>query len=307
MRHELYAAARMYYEEERSQQEVAEALGVSRSTVSRLLTEARRRGIVRIEVLPPPEPEELASELVAALGLQAVFLTLPTANGEPPWSGLAAKTADALAGSGLAGGDVLLVGWGRTIWELVRHPLCSLAGVVVAPMVGGLDEPSPWFHTNEMVRRLARRIGGEVSPLHAPGQPSPALRRELERDPSTLQTLRLWDRADAALVGIGAPPAVLDGYGPAHLPRDQGALRGAAGDIASRYFDLEGRWVAYAGEDQLLSVGREQLLRIPHKIAVASGEQKAPAILGAARADLVDVLVTDVETAEAVLAHPERS
>jgi len=41
-------------------------------------------------------------------------------------------------------------------------------------------------------------------------------------------------------------------------------------------------------------------------VAVAAGVDKAPSILGACRARLVDVLVTDSTTAEAVLALVER-
>jgi DNA-binding transcriptional regulator LsrR (DeoR family) len=43
----IVTAAHLYYVEDRSQEEVAKQLGVSLSTVSRLLAEARRSGVVR--------------------------------------------------------------------------------------------------------------------------------------------------------------------------------------------------------------------------------------------------------------------
>lgn len=301
----VYDAARMYYEQNRSQQEIAAALGVSRSTVSRLLSEARRTGVVRIEVVAPSQHEELARRLADTLGLHEVFLTRPAAGHEPPWSALASATSDVLRQTGLAHGDVLLVSWGRTMWEIAQHRLCALEGVLVAPTMGGLHEPKAWFQTNEIVRLVSKQVGGEMSLLHAPAQPSPALRRELERDEATTSTLRLWDRAQAALLGIGGPPAALGDYGPAQHPRDRDALQRAAGDVASRYFDSDGRPVRYADEQRLLGISREQLLRIPHKIAVASGTHKAASIMGAARAKLVDVLVTDIRTADAVLARAD--
>lgn len=52
----LYTAARLYYEEDATQAEIADQLGTSRATVSRLLAEAKRQGIVRIEVVPRPMP-----------------------------------------------------------------------------------------------------------------------------------------------------------------------------------------------------------------------------------------------------------
>ncbi|NED60062.1 MarR family transcriptional regulator, partial [Streptomyces sp. SID10244] len=54
----LYAAAKLYYSEDATQAEVAAQLGTSRATVSRLLAEAKRQGIVRIEVVPPTGAED---------------------------------------------------------------------------------------------------------------------------------------------------------------------------------------------------------------------------------------------------------
>ena len=48
----MHAAATLYYVKDETQADVARSLGISRATVSRLLAEARRLGIVRIEVLP---------------------------------------------------------------------------------------------------------------------------------------------------------------------------------------------------------------------------------------------------------------
>ena len=54
-----------------TQAEVAAQPGTSRASVSRLLDEAKRRGIVRIEVVPPAEAASgnLADRLTRALGL----------------------------------------------------------------------------------------------------------------------------------------------------------------------------------------------------------------------------------------------
>lgn len=62
----------------------------------------------------------------------------------------------------------------------------------------------------------------------------------------------------------------------------------------------------YSQEERLLGVTREQLLRIPHKIGIASGEQ-ADSIVGAARSKFIDTLITDTRTAEVILAKHGRS
>ena len=47
----LVKAARLYYEEDMSQDQVAAAIGVSRSNISRMLTDARAQGIVQIRIV----------------------------------------------------------------------------------------------------------------------------------------------------------------------------------------------------------------------------------------------------------------
>ncbi len=66
----LYAAAKMYYEEDATQAEIAVKLATSRATVSRLLAEARRQGIVRIEVVAPEHggTADLARKVASVLG-----------------------------------------------------------------------------------------------------------------------------------------------------------------------------------------------------------------------------------------------
>src|ERR1700761_5300595 len=75
----LYSAAKLYYTEDATQAEVAAQLGTSRATVSRLLAEAKRRGIVRIEVVPPAEigSGDLVDQLTRALSLTTAYLSHP--------------------------------------------------------------------------------------------------------------------------------------------------------------------------------------------------------------------------------------
>ncbi len=296
----MYAAARLYYDQGLTQHDVAKRLNVSRSTVSRLLQLARDNDIVRIEVRAPSSAAGLSADLAAELGLKRAVVV--PAHG--PRAGLQTLVAPALSElgrTGLTAGDVLAVSWGNTVWEIAqaqRFP--SLRGVRLVPAVGGMDERDVRFQPNEIARRVAAASGGEVSFLHAPALPSPELRRSLLSDPQIAERLALWDRIDTALVGIGMPPTALR-IGPAHVLAAHEALAAAVGDVASRHFDLGGEPVELPDEDALLAVSREQLRNAGTVIGVAGGAEKAASIIGAARARLVDVLVTDAATAAAAL------
>ena len=308
MQHDVaaaYTAARLYYGDDLSQQEVAERLNVSRSTVSRLLQLARDTGIVHIEVRPPSTSAELSAQLTSALDLRHAVV-VPTDGRSGGVRALVAPALAELEQLRLQPGSVLTTSSGEALWELAqaqRFP--NLRGVLLLPAVGGMDEVDMRFQPNEIVRRIAGASGAELRFLHVPALPSATLRRSLAADPEISTRLALWDRLDAALVGIGAAPRDLE-VGPSHIMANRAALGAAVGNVASRHFDIEGRPVELPEEERMLVVSWDQLRAAGTVIAVAAGRAKIAAAIGAARAGLIDVLVTDAATASGVLERLSR-
>lgn len=305
----LYAAARLYYEDDATQAEVAEKLGTSRATVSRLLAEAKRQGIVRIEVVPPAEARsgDLADRVARALGLESVYLSAALPAPGPGRSvidvmgrALAPAVGRALGEAGLLPGDVLLVSSGRTVYEVAQHDLTPLPGVVVAPTVGGNDQPEEWYQTNEITRLVANRVGGRANYLFAPALPGPELYQSLLNDPSIQRVLQHWPTARCALMGVGAPPLTRSDI-PRFVPTGSTSLRAAVGDVCSRFYDRAGDQVEFEGSERLIALTLEALRHIPVTIAVAVGKDKLDAITAGARGGYFKQLVTDATTGQALL------
>jgi DNA-binding transcriptional regulator LsrR (DeoR family) len=295
-----YAVARMYFEDGLSQADIAARLSVSASTVSRLLSEARESGIVRFELRAPMPESALGEELAAALALRRVVVAPGDGDSR---AAIIPAALDELADHALAPGQVLALGWGRALWEVSGSRQLALTGVHVVPAVGGMEETEPPFQGNEIVRRAAEHGGAVAHLLHAPALPNATLRRALLDDPAIEAVLGLWDRLDAAIVGIGVPPGQPGSFLPSYVTSiaARRALRTAAGDIATRYFDLAGTPVTYPGEERLLAVSREQLQAAGTVIGVAAGAEKVRPIVAAGRARMLHVLVTDAATAAAAL------
>lgn len=298
----MYAAARLYYLEDMNQAAVAAHLGTSRTTVSRLLSEARRAGIVRIEV-NRPEPTtdaDLEKRAAEALGLDAVYLSTLSAR-DHLGAALAPALSRALRAVELSAGDVLLVSSGRTVYEAAQFELPYLPGVVVAPMVGGQEEPEAWYQTNEITREVAVKIGGRPSFLYAPALPGPDLYQGLQSDPSIRRVLAQWEEASCAVLGLGAPPLTRRSR-PAFVPTDPELLRAAVGDVCSRLFDHDGEPVVFPGSERLIATSLDTLRALPVSIAVAVGAEKVVGISVAARAGYFNRLVTDPATAGLLVA-----
>ncbi|WP_369053206.1 sugar-binding transcriptional regulator [Kineococcus terrestris] len=299
----MHTAATLYYLQDATQAEIAARLGTSRATVSRLLREARERGIVRIEVAPLDEhdPTGLAARLEDALGLERVVLSAAAAPDHVA-EAVSPALAQVLAGVGLGRDDVLLVSSGRTLHEVAQRDLPPMPGVLVVPMVGGQDEPEAWYATNEITRRVAATVGGVPRFLFAPALPSAELRAGLLADPSTQRVLDLWARARCAVMGVGAPPARRASI-PGFVPVGEEGVRRAVGDVVSRFYDAEGREVAWEGAERLMAVPLDVLHAVPVRIAVAHGSVKVPSIVAGARGRHFTHLVTDPATAAELAAE----
>ncbi|MEU6696201.1 sugar-binding domain-containing protein [Pseudonocardia sp. NPDC046786] len=297
----MHRAARLYYLDDLNQAAIAERLTVSRPTVSRLLAEARRVGIVRITV---HDPDTLATggddavRLAAALGVERVWLAPYTA--DPLGPALAEPVGEALREAALAPGDVLLVSSGRTVWEISHEALPAFPGCEIVPTVGGVAEPEAWHQTNEITRALAERMQAHPHFLFTQAMPSPAMRHTLAEDPEFRRVTGFWGRAQAALVGVGAPPAGRESISTS-VPLDDEGLRAGAGDVCLNFYRADGGEIAFPGSDRMVRISPDELRKVPRTIAVAVGAEKVPSIVGGARAGLFNRLVTDAPTARALL------
>src|SRR3981081_4542363 len=159
------AAVRLYYQDELSQQQIADRLGISRTTVSRLLQMARDEQIVRIQVVEPTDVVTLSDELTQTLGLKRVVVVEASASRASSTGETAEHLIEPalreLAALQLTKGNVVGVSWGNAIRRIASAPAqIDLTGVELIPVIGGMDETDPRFQTNEIVRLLAQHKKG---------------------------------------------------------------------------------------------------------------------------------------------------
>lgn len=289
----MHVAARLHYLDGLSQLEVARKLNISTASVSRVLARAREEGIVRIQVADLIEADAIGNELCAALNLRAASV------GEGGrMLGLSARLNEILLAAEVPPKPVIAIGWGRAVQTAISDGLPSLPECLVVPCIGGMNETASYFQINEFVRIAAGSAGGDALFLHAPSMISPELRSVLLSDNGTSKIIDCWTRVDVAVLGIGlfgatAHPVQLD-FG----ERDRGCV---VGDVARHYFDIEGQEVPWIGQERLMAMSRSEFQRIPLSIGIATGREKTSAIIGAVRSGMINALITDIATANAIL------
>lgn len=301
----------LYYLRDETQQSIAERLSLSRPTVSRLLREARALGLVRISVATPGgEHLELETRLEDRYGLESAHVveSEPGRGDEALRRDLGSAAARHLSRV-VRPGDRIGMAWGSTLGAMVAAmaPL-SVEGARVVQIIGGLGSPTSADHASELVRRLARLLDARAVPLPAPGVvATPAVRDALHQDPHVRATLHELQSLSLIFVGVGslASNAVLsDGHSATPAEREEVRARGAVADIALRFFDAGGAPVITGLDDRILGITTDQLRGSARVVAVAGGLEKVPAIVAALRTGIVNVLITDRATADALIAQP---
>jgi DNA-binding transcriptional regulator LsrR (DeoR family) len=301
---QLVRASRLYYELGETQNAIAEQLGVTRPQVSRLLKRARAEGIVEIRIVDRTSVESPAVDILRrTYGLDAVHLAPTIAGPEDLTRRMVGRLAAEVLRGALRTGAVVGVGDGASVAATAAalEETATPVAVTVVPLCGGYWTTGP---EREPYRRIADALGGQARGLMAPGLvDDAATQRALVAHAGVRAIVDLWERVDVALFGIGGPAWNVAALGDA-TEHDLDAAE-AVGEVLVAPFDLDGRFVCPALRERVIALDARRLGRLPVAIGVASGENKVRPILGALRAGVVRTLVTDVATADAVVALDE--
>ncbi len=306
----LYKLAKAYYDDGLTQQQIGERFGLSRVRVSRLLRAARDERIVQIAITPPQGSNtEAERRLEEAYGLkEAVVVACSGRDGASVVSQLGPVAAAYLIRC-LQGNEVVALSWGTAVLATVNAlPPMDLPKVRVVQFLGGLGALEAQTHGADLAQRMAQALGAKPRLIHAPGiVKDKVVRDALVMDPQVSGTLELAARADVALVGIGVlgtcSARLLGGNTLTQEEVDDLKARGVVGDIALQFFDADGRKVDHPIDNRIVGTDLETIKRIRRVIGVAGGEEKLHAIRAALRGGLINVLVTDDQTAVQLLSQ----
>jgi DNA-binding transcriptional regulator LsrR (DeoR family) len=308
--------ASMYHERGIGQTQIAEQLGLSQARVSRTLKQAEALGIVRITVhVPEGVHADIEQQLEARYGLDSLIVVevtdADTLNDEAVNQALSATVAAHLELMVPTFKVIGVSSWSAALLAAVNamRPTGHGETRTIVQVLGGLGLPGTQAHATRLTEHLAQLSKAEAVFMLAPGVVSNlAAKAAMLNEPSCLQALERFDDLSALLMGIGAlpPSRMLRESGNVYTEQDIADLRdaGAVGDVCMRFYDAQGRHVRTPFDERVLGIGVEQIRRTRRRIGVAGGRRKFEAIRGALRGGWLSTLVTDLQTAQQLLAEP---
>lgn len=302
----ILRVARLYYEKGQSQDQVARVMGTSRSNISRMLSDAKRMGFVQIKIVAPiARHDSLSHQLKKTLGINEVQV-IGTDRSETTLTSVGRAAAMALTRA-LQPNMTIAISWGRGVEAaIVETQNEAFPGLRVTQLMGGLSSVSSSVSAEELGRTLAQNLHAQFVPLLSPAVVSNSrTRNTLLNESSISQVLEISRESNIALVGIGSRGSpsseeVLRQFNLSKTLHDS-VSRNYAGDISARFYDSQGHAVSAEMDNRVVGLTLEEIADIPLVIGVAAGGEKALGVLGAARAGIIDILVTDVACATEVL------
>ncbi len=303
----LVEAARLYYEHNYSQQQIAQKLGISRPGVSRLLRQAREQGIVKIEIHDPLEHGiQLETELKKKFDLKNVIIVPNDGEETHVIKQRLGYSAAAYLDRLLDESVILGVSWGSTMQEMKKQlKPRKVRDMKVVQLNGGISKAEYDTHASEITQKIGENYSAVPFLLPLPAiVDHEDLKRAIISDKNIARVFELARKATVSIFTIGAfgPDSVLvkaDYFEPDEVV--ELINKKAVGDICSRIITETGEICSSELDSRTIGIGLSELRQKPYAIAVAGGEEKLKAIYAGLLGKHFNILITDEWVAGEIL------
>ena len=295
----LVEIARRYYVDELSQQEIAKEYNFSRPTVSNILKQCKEEGIVEIRIRDgSPFSTALGDRLRKKFGLKNAIV-IPTTEDKNAVLSRAGAEAAIYAASVIKDGMRVGIGWGTSLYQMVHHmkPL-EVVDVSVVQLMGGLGANNPQYDGSDLARELSKLLKARYYSFQCPVLvKSKEVKEIFVNELGIKEALSRTESLDIAFVGLSSndpdKSALVKSGFLTVAKADRIMKAGAVGHICGYSFDSQGKMLDLSINRRIIGIEFNSLLKIPSRVGIACGAEKAIAIKAALEAGLVNTLITD--------------
>lgn len=301
----LYRVAMLYYKEDLTQNQISKKLNISRSQISRYLSEAKRRNIVKIDITAPSFTFEELERLIEKIYLINQTIIVPTSESiKEIYKYIGAELTDLLKRI-VKQNDYIAIGWGETLYNsLLNTNYIGELDTKVLPLIGGLGIVESAVNTNNFAKIFAEKTGGENYLIHASAVYDTKRNRDIVKNESHMKILlEEYNKLVLALVGISdlsIKSTFSKAVGLKQVDIDNLRNKKIVGEINGLFINSDGEHIDNEMNDRILSISFESLKSINNVIAIAFGKNKVKAISSALKSRAINMFITDHETAEAL-------
>lgn len=305
----LYIIAYEYYINELKQQEIAKKHNINRVQVSRYLSKAKEKGLIKINVINPLKNKNqyLKQKLLERFPVKNILIaTISNDERNLVLEALAEKANEYINHSFLPF-DKVGIAWGTTLFQLAKNFTTekNYPDIEFIPLVGGSHRFDKEFQVNNIVFMIAEKFNGKSFSLMAPFYISN--NKEYITISSNIDVRKImnrWEKLTKIIIGIGSnfsktPLTKLNVLAEKNLTKLLNFRQ--VGDILTHYFNLEGKFCDLDIYKNLINYPLDYCRNVNEVIAVAGGLEKRESIIGALNTGLIDTIILDNLTAEKIV------
>ncbi|MEM1483464.1 sugar-binding domain-containing protein [Oscillospiraceae bacterium PP1C4] len=297
--------AKLYYNDNLTQNEIADNLKISRPMVSVLLNEARSLGIVTITVNDVSNTRQLHENRIKdQFNFKNVIVVKDGKSPEETDINVS-KTALQYCFEKAKSNASIGIGWGSMIGKMTdyaqrqEHPL-HLNGKIF-PLIGGIGATYRSYHTNEIIRILSTYTGLEAKYCYLPAFFNSAEEKKIVQN---LQTYREYKENCAtmnmAIISISNYPSYPD-LGVVYRYEDLLSKHKSVGRLLAHYYDAMGQ-IILPKVDNAIQVSIEELKKTSNVTAICSSLLKPESLIGALRVGVIkNVIIPESLAAKIII------
>lgn len=289
-----------YYFDNLTQQQISEQLGITRMRVVKLLEKARLSGVIQFKMRSDSSQRmEIERELLKKYALNDCFV-VPTNPNSRFTNESIAKAASMYISDRITDNCFINIGYGDTLSHIINNlAISSDQNFSCVSLTGGVS----YYLSNISSSMFNVNLQLTPAPLLASTK---EMADAIKKETSVQEISKMASFSSMSIVGIGSMSDEATIIKAGMLSKKDFLLlsmQGAVGDILCHFIDKNGNLIDTNIEDRLVSTPLEALRKLNKVIGVAAGKQKVEAIRAALRGKYLDTLITDEETAVALISE----
>ena len=298
---------KLFYEHNLSQKQIALKLAISRAQISRALMYAREQGWVSIRINNPYAEEDiLEQKLVQKFGLKRALVTNTNSRTTSEAMEIMGKNAEIRIIHYLSNYKTIGIISGKSVFHVLNRALLPHTNTIsFVSLVGGMGAAGAQWHANYMSQWFAEKTGGKAYLLNAPlFVQTEEMQKTLIQEEDIQHVFKQFRKCEVIFAGVGQIDTKATLVESGSLTKEDINLlktKGAVAAVGGGFFNENGEFVNNHLSCRFIGIGYDEMKICPNVVVIAFGNEKVTAIGAALRSSLFHELITNSETAKALL------
>ena len=298
--HLLIKVAEYYFTNNMTQQQIANKLNISRVKVSRVLSKAKKIGLIEVRIKYPVNSHiQLEKNFENIFNLKEVIIISSEYDSRDQAFDQVARFAAQYLTENINDGDILGISWGKTLKKITKYLKYCGKKIEIIQLLGNTGPNT--LSSYQIINNFSKAFISDYFLIPAPSMvDSKKIKEMIMSDSKIIEIFEKLNNVTFAITSIGnfskdatfVSSGFLTDIDLKILTESK-----AVGDYCGIFYDVNGHICNTEVNKRVIGIDFEKLKKIPNVIGIASGPEKAEAILGALRTRGIDILITDEVTA----------